>query len=124
MSVSSLANAGIDIYMFDAEALVAALDDSGDLPNGRGMEFFPDLMIMKYMEIPPRLHDDLNVMGIEMPVLIEVEETRWRFVDGHHRLAWALVHGQPVPTVLFTEEMDPIVLYDALSQFDIFYDYA
>lgn len=106
MSLDRIATAGFAVQVFDAEALVDSLDDSGDLPTGRGMEYFDELMIDKYMEIDPILYADLDALGIENPILIEVDEGRLIMVDGHHRLAWALVERATVPVVFVDHLVD------------------
>lgn len=124
MSLNKIAAAGYDVQMFEAEALIAALDSSCDLPNGYGMDRFDELLTHKWMEIDPLLIEDLDMIGIEQPVLVEIEDDgSWTFVDGHHRLAWAAISKEPVPVIFVTIEVDPIELYETLSAFDIDYDY-
>lgn len=106
MIMQRLHDAGYDTHILDAEAFAAALDDSTDL-NGRGMRFFDDLMIEKFQNIPPRLLDDLDLIGIEKPILVTVdEEGYWCIVDGHHRLAWALTERRQVPVLFVDEHVD------------------
>lgn len=125
MIIKKLLDAGFDVQVLDAETLVASLDDSCDLPTGKDMTCFDDLLIFKFMEIPPRLYDDLEMMGIEQPVLVEVMPCgSWYFADGHHRLAWALVREKLVPVVFSTGEIDEFELYDILAENDIYYEYA
>lgn len=124
MSLSEIAAAGYDVQMFEAEALIAALDSSCDLPYSHTMERFDELLTHKWMEIDPMLVEDLDLIGIEQPVLVEIEcDGSWAFVDGHHRLAWAAMSKEPVPVLFVTVELDPTELYTFLSSFDIDYDY-
>lgn len=121
--LSRIAAAGYDVQVFEAEAFIAALDDSGDLPSGYGMERFDDMLVSKYMEADPLLIADLNLMGIEQPLLVDVEDDgTWTFVDGHHRLAWAVVAKAPVPVIFVTIDMDAIALYEAMLPGEVFYD--
>lgn len=105
MSLNKIAQAGFDIQIFEAEDLVAALDGSGDLRTA-GMDGFDDLMIEKYMDIDPLLYTDLNLLGIENPIMIEAEDGELIMMDGHHRLAWAIVEKQPVPVVFIHWDTD------------------
>lgn len=123
--LSRIVAAGFDVQVFEAEAFIAALDDSGDLPTGYGMDKFDDVLISAYMEMDPLLIADLEVMGIEQPLLVDVEEDgRWTFVDGHHRLAWAAVAKAPVPVIFVTIDMDAIALYEVMLPAEVFYDHA
>lgn len=125
MSLCKIAAAGYSVEVFQADDLIAALDDSGDLPEGHGMEQFEGLLIGKYMEMDPLLLADLDLIGIEQPVLVEVEDDgSWTFVDGHHRLAWASRINAPVPVILVTMDIDFITLYNVMSESDIYYDHA
>lgn len=125
MSLSNIAAAGYTVEVFQAEDLIAAIDDSGDLPRGHGMDRFEDLMIHKYMEMDPLLLADLDLIGIEQPVLVEVEDDgSWTFVDGHHRLAWASRINADVPVIFVTMDIDSIALYNIMSESDIYYDHA
>jgi hypothetical protein len=125
MSLSKIAAAGFNIEVFQAEALIAALDGSGDLPDGYGMERFDEVLTNKYMEMDRLLLDDLDLVGIEQPVLIEVEvDGSWTFVDGHHRLAWAAMSDEEVPVIFVTVDIDEIDLYNAISESDIYYDHG
>lgn len=122
MIIQMLADAGYDTHILDAEAFAAALDGSTDL-EGRGMEAFDDLMIEKFYRLPPRLLDDLEVMGIQKPVLVIVdEEGHWCLVDGHHRLAWALEQGFSVPVLFVDEAVDPNEVWLIMEEDE--YDYA
>lgn len=124
MSLSKIAAAGYNVQMFEAEALIAALDSSCDLPNGYAMDRFDELLTHKWMEMDPLLIEDLDLIGIEQPVLVEIEDDgSWTFVDGHHRLSWAAMSKEPVPVIFVTVETDPVELYETLSAFDIDYDY-
>lgn len=124
MSLSTIAAAGFSVQMFEAEALIRALDSSCDLPDGFGMDRFDELLTKKWMEMDELLIDDLDHMGIEQPLLVEIEDDgTWHFVDGHHRLSWAVVSKEPVPVIFVTVETDPIELYELISRFDIDYDY-
>lgn len=119
-----IARAGFEIQVFDAEELVGSLDDSGDLPTGKNMSYFDDLMIDKYMEMDPLLIADLNVMGIENPILIEVEEGRLIMTDGHHRLAWALIDDHPVPVVFIHWDTDIFGLDKIISDGEVDYTHS
>lgn len=116
MSLDRIATAGFAVQVFDAEALVDSLDDSGDLPTGKGMEYFDELMIDKYMEIDEALYADLDALGIENPILVEVDEGRLIMTDGHHRLAWALVERATVPVVFVDYLVDIFGLDVIMSQ--------
>lgn len=121
--MQKLLDAGYQTHIIDAEAFAAALDDSNDL-QGRGMDAFDDLMIEKFQEIPPRLLDDLEMMGIETPILVSVEEDgSWVLVDGHHRLAWALVEKCQVPVFFVDETVDPTEVWLIMDDSE-YYDYA
>lgn len=123
MSIAKLSAAGYDIHFFDAEPLRAAIDSACDLPTGLTMEHFDDLMILKYQEIPQMMLDDLELMGIETPILIDIEpDSSWNLTDGHHRLAWALVHKELVPVIFVDETIDQITLWTLIPYSD--YDYS
>lgn len=123
MSVAKLCAAGYDIHFFEAEPLRAAIDSACDLPTGKTMEYFDDLMILKYQEIPQDMINDLGMMGIETPILIDVElDGAWNLTDGHHRLAWALVHEQPVPVIFVDDSIDSMDLWVLIPESN--YDYS
>lgn len=123
--LSRITAAGFDVQVFEAEAFIGALDDSGDLPQGCGMDRFDDVLTSKFMEMDPLLIADLEVMGIEQPLLVDVEDDgTWTFVDGHHRLAWAVVAKAPVPVIFVTIDMDAIALYEVMAPAEVFYDHA
>lgn len=124
MSLDVIASAGFEVQVFRAEDLVESLDDSADLPAGKDMSYFDDLMIDKYMEIDPLLIDDLNLMGIESPILIEVEEGRLIMSDGHHRLAWALIETQPIPVVFIHWDTDILTLDKIISDGEVDYTHS
>lgn len=125
MTMKELADAGYEIVILDPEEIVSNLDGSTDLPDSSGMEYFDDLMIEKYQGIPPRLFDDLEQMGIEKPILISIDEDGlWIFADGHHRLAWALVHKQPVPILFVDEAVDATEIWLILEADTVYYDYS
>lgn len=122
--LDKIREAGFSVLVFEAETLVRSLDDSGDLRNGTGMEQFDDLLIEKYMEMDVLLIDDLNRIGIENPILVEVEDGKWIMVDGHHRLAWAVIWERPVPVVLVEFDTDIFELDAVMSQAERYYDHA
>lgn len=124
MSLDVIAEAGFAVQVFCAEDLASSLDDSGDLPWGKDMSYFDDLMIDKYMEIDPLLVDDLNRMGIENPILVEVEEGRLIMTDGHHRLAWALIEGKSVPVVFIHWDTDIFGLDAIISDGEVDYTHS
>lgn len=125
MIMKRLSEAGFDVHFFEAESLADALDDANDLLVEGDMDSFDDLMTSKYQEIPPTLFDDLQMMGIESPIIIEVEAgDRWRLCDGHHRMAWALVHNRPVPVLFVDETVDPIELWLIIADHEVDYDYV
>lgn len=124
MSMTKLAEAGYNIHIFEAESLVGALDAAADLLT-HSMVGFDDLMTKKYQEISPVLFDDLSIMGIESPILVDIEEDgSWYLTDGHHRLAWALVHDQPVPVLFVDETVDPYAIWDIITEAEKFYEHA
>lgn len=122
--LDKIREAGFEVLLFQAEVLISSLDGSGDLRDGYGMEEFDNLLIKKYMEIDPLLIEDLDRMGIENPILVEVEDGKWIMVDGHHRLAWAVIWERPIPVVLVEFDTDIFELDAVMSEAERYYHHA
>lgn len=121
--LDNIRSAGFKVCMFQAEILIASLDDSGDLPRGQGMEGFDSLLIDKYMEMDPLLIEDLDRMGIENPILVEIDNGKWLMVDGHHRLAWASIWERPIPVVFVEWDTDMFELDAIMCEAEVDYDH-
>lgn len=125
MCLDKIAALGVEIHMFMVGDFIAALDHSGDLTRGQTMVNFDDLLLDKWVEMDEMLIADLDLIGIESPILVDIEDDNtWTMVDGHHRLAWAIMRNAEVPVVFVTMDTDPLALWDVMAEFESYYDHG
>jgi hypothetical protein len=104
--VTMLVAAGHAIQYINAFDLKNALQGSTDLRHDLGDtmdEHFPVLLDRKMEDCTDWFLDNLHTKGIQEPLIVIIEpDGTWTMNEGHHRLAWALLHDLDVP-VYFDE---------------------
>lgn len=89
------------IQVIDANELIAALDGSVDFLDGSDLD---GLLATKYDDCSEMFMIDVDCMGIERPVCVEIDEDGfWIMGDGHHRLAVASRHGFEIMVLFATD---------------------
>jgi hypothetical protein len=104
--VTQLVAAGHAIQYVNAFELKNALQASTDLRHDLGDtmdEHFPILLDRKMEDCTDWFVNNLATRGIQEPLIVIIEPCgSWTMNEGHHRLAWALLHDLDVP-VFFDE---------------------
>jgi hypothetical protein len=103
--ISSLANLhqAFCIQMVNPYDLRDSLDASTDLRPDLGdtmEETFPVLLKKKYENCSDWFTTNLATLGIQEPLVVIIySDGAWQMDEGHHRLAWALLHNVDVPVI-------------------------
>jgi hypothetical protein len=104
--VTMLVAAGHAIQYINAFDLKNALQASTDLRHDLGDtmdEHFPVLLDRKMEDCTDWFVTTWHTKGIQEPLIVIIEpDGTWTMNEGHHRLAWALLHDLDVP-VYFDE---------------------
>jgi hypothetical protein len=124
--ISSLANIYREycIQIVNPFDLRNALDCSTDLRHDLGDtmdEHFIPLLAYKYQSCSDWFTTNLACLGIQEPLCVIIRtDGRWQLDNGHHRLAWALLHNVEVPVIFDDSGLDDDSdLSDRVSRTDI-----